>query len=148
MATYTELNCAFSLKRHTPEEIVDTLASMAGQDEEEPKSLPKHPLFGATRWRHMLRRSSADGEAESYGDAGVQVSDGCTRYRVTIRCTLRNYGNEIDQFIDWITPYIFARHGDFIGYTRSEDVEHVTLLLYPNRTFTRARPDEIGGEPV
>jgi len=148
MGTYTELNCAFSLKRDTPEEIERALLFMTGQDDEEPKRLPEHPLFGTARWRHMLRGSGTDLDSEVYGDARVELSESSGRYRVTIRRTLQNYDREIGQFIDWITPYIFARPGDFIGYTRSEDVEPVTLLLYPNRTLTRASPDEIDGEPL
>jgi hypothetical protein len=148
MGAYTELNCAFSLKRHTPGEVENALLFMTGQDDEEPKSLPKHPLFGAARWRHMLRGSGADLDAETYGDARVELSESSGRFCVIIRRTLWNHDSEIVQFIDWITPYVFARPGDFIGYTRSKGEEPVTLLLYPNRTLTRAPPDEIDGEPV
>ena len=148
MEKYTELNCAFSLKRDTPEEIENALLFMTGQDEEEPARLPKHPLFGAERWRHLLRGSRADLDAEACGDARIELSESSGRFQVSIRRTLWNRASEIDQFIDWITPYIFARPGDFIGYMRSEDAEPVTFLLYPNRNFTRQLPDEIDGEPV
>jgi hypothetical protein len=53
MEKYTELNCAFSLKRHTLDEIVDTLLFMTGQYEAAPEHFPPHPLFGATRWRDI-----------------------------------------------------------------------------------------------
>jgi hypothetical protein len=148
MENYTEFNCAFSLKNSTPDEVVDALLFMTGQDDNEPKSLPKHPLFDAARWRHMLRGPAADLNAEAYGIAGLELSESSGRYRVTIRCNLVNFDTEIGQFIEWITPHIFAHRGDFIGYTRSQDVEPVTLLLYPNRTFIRQLPDEIDGEPV
>jgi hypothetical protein len=144
----TELNCAFSLRSDTPEEIIDTLLYMTGQDDGEPQSLPSHPFFGSARWRHMLRGSDAELDAESYGIAGVEMSESSGRYRITIRCNLINFDNDIDQFIHWITPYIHAQRGDFIGYTRSQDVEPVTQLLFPNRTFTRQLPDEIDGVPV
>jgi hypothetical protein len=145
---YTELNCAFSLKRDTPDEIVDTLLFMTGQDDEAPKSLSSHPLFSANRWQHMFRSSATNSDADAYGIAGVELSESSGRYRVTIRCNLINLDREIAQFIDWITPHIFARPGDFVGYTRSEEIEPLTLLLYPNRTVTRQIPDEIDGEPV
>lgn len=121
---------------------------MTGQDGDEQKSLPSHPLFGAARWRQMLRGSGDDNDAEAYGIAGVELSENSGRYHVTIRCNLVNFDREIDQFIQWITPYIHAHAGDFVGYTRSQDVEPVTLLLYPNRTFTRQLPDEIWSEPT
>ena len=140
---YTELNWAFSLKRHTPEEVEYALLFMTGQDDGKPESLPSHPLFGTARWRDILRSAGKDSQAPAW----LELADS-GRYRVSIRCVLTGYDAEIIQFIHWITPYIFARPGDFIGYTRSEDVEPVTLLLYPNRTFTPQRPDEIDGEPV
>jgi hypothetical protein len=140
---YTELNCAFSLKRNTPEEIENALLFMTGQEDAEPEQLPKHSLFSGARWREMLRSDGKDSQAPAW----LEIADS-GRYRVSIRCTLTSYDTEISQFIHWMTPYIFARPGDFIGYMRSEDVEPVTLLLYPNRTFTRQLPDEIDGEPV
>lgn len=145
----TELNCAFSLKRNTPDAIIETLLFMTGQDDDEPESLPPHPLFASTRWRQMLRGTSrADIGAEAYGIAGVELSETSGRCRITIRCNLTNFDTEIGQFIDWITPHIFARRGDFIGYTRSQEMEPLTLLLYPNGTQTRQLPDEVDGEPV
>ena len=148
MESYTELNCAFSLKRHTPDQIVDALLFMTGQDDKEPENMPLHPLFDGTRWKHMLRASSTAPDVEAYGIAGVELSESSGRYRVTIRCNLVGLGKQIDHFIDWLTPHIFARPGDFIGYTRSEEIEPLTLLIYPNGTQTRQLPDEIDGEPV
>jgi len=148
METYTELNCAFSLRRDTPDEVVDTLLYLTGQDDEEPKHLPEHPFFKAARWRHFLRGGPSNDKADSYGIAGLELSESSGRFCVTIRCNLIDFDTETDQFISWVAPYIFARPGDFIGYKRSQSEEPVTLLLYPNRTVTRQLPNEIDGEPV
>jgi len=148
MGKYTELNCAFSLKRHTPDEILDALLFMTGQDDDEPTELPSHPLFKTAHWRYLLRATDAGDDAQSYGMAGVELSETSGRFCVTIRRNLVNFGDEMHKFIDWITPYIFAHKGAFIGYTRSQDVEPVTMLLYPNRIVTSQLPDEIWGEPV
>jgi len=83
---YTELNCAFSLKRHTPEEVENALLFMTGQDDEEPKSLPPHPLFGTVRWRDMLRGVGKDSQAPAW----LEIADS-GRYRVSIRCVLTGY---------------------------------------------------------
>jgi hypothetical protein len=142
---YTELNCAFSLKRDTPDEIVDVLLFMTRQDEEAPKNLPTHSFFQTPHWRDLLK-GTRDIVAETYSNAMLELSETSGRYRVTIRCVVKNSDPEIAQFIDWIAPFILARPDDFIGYTRSQDVEPVTLLLYANRTITRQLPDDIDGE--
>ena len=63
MQKYMELNCAFSLKGDTPEEVEHALLFIPGQDDKEPESLPSHPLFATSRWRLMLRSASGDTQA-------------------------------------------------------------------------------------
>jgi hypothetical protein len=148
MKPYTELNCAFSLKSSTPDQIVDVLLFMTGQDNDEPPNLPAHPLFSTRRWQHLLRSTSTDDELYACGIAGVELSRGSGRYCVTIRCNFVNCGEEVALFIDWLNPYILAKPGDFLGYTRSQDTEPLTLLFYPNHAVTIALPDEVDGEPA
>lgn len=148
MELYKEFNCAFSLKRHTPEDVVDALLFMTGQDDDEPEELPKHPLFKTAHWRCLLKTTDDGNDVQSYGIAGVELNETSARYCVTIRRNLIGLDKEIDQFIEWLTPHIFAQKGAFIGYRRSQDEELVTLLIYPNRTFAHQLPDEIYGEPV
>jgi len=147
MGPYTELNCAFSLRHDTPEDVIDTLLFMTGQDGHEPKQLPTHAFFETERWRQMLNRASPEFDAEACCNAAVELSETSGRYRVTIRCDFRNYDIEIARFISWITPYIFADKGDFVGYTRSQDVEPITILYYPDRTLTRQPAFETWSEP-
>ena len=137
MEPYTELNCAFSLRRDTPDAVIDILLFMTGQDEQEPQQLPVDAFFETARWRRMLNGESVEAEAEAYSNAALELSETSGRYRVTIRCDFRNYSIEIARFISWITPYIFADKGDVIGYTRSAEVEPITILYYPDRTVTR-----------
>lgn len=144
---YTELNCAFTLKSSTPENIADVLLFMSGQDESEPATLPPHALFSTDGWRCLLKDAS-DYEGVSYGIAGVELNDNSGRYIVTVRRNLINLETEASRFIDWITPYILARPGDCIGYRRNQDGEPLTLLIYPNQTHGKAPPDEVNGEAV
>jgi hypothetical protein len=143
MGTYAELNVVFSLKNDTPQEIVDILLFMTRQDDKEPKRFPAHSLFETTLWRYMLCETGA----EAYSNARLEVSEH-GRYLVSIRCNCEDGDGEIGKFISWITPYIHARRGDFLGYTRSENSEAVTLLSYPNRTMTQTVPGEFMGDPV
>lgn len=146
MEKYTELNCAFSLRRDTPEAVIDTLLFMTGQDDQEPQQLPADALFKTARWRHMLKGHSADPDAEAYCRAALELSETSGRYLVTIRCDLRNFDIEIARFISWITPHIFADKGDFVGYMRSSEVEPVTVFYYPDRSVTRQPAFETWGE--
>jgi hypothetical protein len=141
MGMYTELNCAFSLNRNTPPQIVEILLYMTGQSPTEPAELPPHPLFGATRWEGMLTGSSAyfDGDPHS----AVSLNETSGKHHVTIRCNFKNYDDEITKFIDWMTPYIDALPGDFIGYSRYEDTEIPTLLYHPRLFITPEIPREI-----
>jgi hypothetical protein len=148
MRKYVEFNCAFSLKRTTPDEILNALLFMTGQGDDEPKKPPSHSLFNTARWPDLLKSPGNDSDHESYGISGVELSERSGWCRITIRRNLVNFDPEIDQFIQWKTPYIHAHIGDFIGYRRFQDVEPVTLLLYPNRTFARQLPDEIWSEPA
>jgi hypothetical protein len=48
MQKYVEFNCAFSLKRYAPDEVVDALLFMTGQDDDEPIEFPPHPYRTVT----------------------------------------------------------------------------------------------------
>ena len=64
-------------------------------------------------------------ETEYYGD-----------YYLTIRCNIKNYGQEIQQFIEWIAPYCSGGEGGydddpdrFIGFMRYEELLRPTLIF-------------------
>ena len=52
-------------------------------------------------------------------------------YKVNIRANLKNYDNEIDKFLHWLTPYIDTE--GFIGYTRYEEYDDPTLIYIDYR---------------
>lgn len=122
MGMYTELVCAFELKKDTPKEIVDILKYMVDEGEE-PVENPNHPLFETDRWHFMLTSNSYyfDGDTTS-----TVRKDHIAETIVTIRCNLKNYDDEIEKFIDWIKPYSNTR--GFIGYKRYEQDEHPELI--------------------
>jgi hypothetical protein len=143
MGRFTELNVVFALRDDTPQEIVDALLYMTRQDDGLPRSIPTHPLFETTLWRYMLCETGA----EAYSNARMELSDH-GRYLISIRCNCEDADGEIGKFIDWITPYVHARRGDFLGYTRSENSEALTLYSYPNMTMSQTVPGEHAGEPI
>lgn len=60
--------------------------------------------------------------------------------------SLKNYGDEITSFIDWITPHLDMSHGDFLGYALYEDStddgdkwrEHPTLFFHEHAAVWNA----------
>lgn len=43
-----------------------------------------------------------------------------------MRVFLKNYNSEIEEFLDWLEPYIETN--DFIGYMKYEEFEDPTLI--------------------
>lgn len=127
MGMYTEFHFNKQLKADVPKEVKDTLLYMLGEIEKQPKKI-KHPLFETDRWETMLLSDSF------YFDAPTS-SCICTELGIkylSIRCNLKNYDNEIEKFIDWITPYLDGDEGDFLGFSRYEESE-TPDLIYLNK---------------
>ncbi|WP_195536352.1 hypothetical protein [Bacillus paralicheniformis] len=129
MGMYTELVCAFELIEETPSYIIETLEFMSGQRDEQPNELPDHKLFSeGSRWKWMLQSDSYYFDRKTHSEI---VSDtlvgGCY---VTIRCNLKNYDNEIEHFIEWISPFIYKKDENyFIGYKRYEEDNEPELIF-------------------
>ncbi|RPJ98091.1 hypothetical protein EH11_04171 [Bacillus subtilis] len=129
MGMYTELVCAFALIEETPNCIIETLEFMSGQRDEHPSELPEHQLFlEGSRWAWMLQSDSYYFDGKTHSEIVRDTLEG--RYYATIRCNLKNYNNEIENFIEWISPFIYKRdENSFIGYKRYED-DKVPELIF------------------
>ena len=124
---YTELVLGINLKEDVPNEVVDILTYMLESDQEslEP-TLPDHNLFRSDRWKFMLR-------CDSYYFAGFTHSemyydDIGKQWEINIRCNLKNYDNEIEKFINWISPYVESR--GYAGYMRYEECSKPTEIYF------------------
>ena len=127
MGMYTELVMAIELKQNVSANVYEILQYMVGDSEFEPIELPNHPLFKTNRWHFMLNSDSYyfDGITKSILKEDNLFPDHPSYY-LTIRCNLKNYNEEIEKFIDWITPYSDTK--GFVGYKRYEEDEEPTLL--------------------
>ena len=133
MGMYTELNIAVRLK--LSDNALKVLEFMTGQSENEDFEQPFHPLFysGTDRWKYMLYCDSAyfPHTANSSLVADRYGAEEDTLERVlNVRCDLKNYNDEIENFLDWIYPY--SETGGFIGYMRYEEDEDPTLIYFTN----------------
>ena len=143
MGMYTELVLAAKIKNDA--EAIDILNYMLGNTEIEPK-LPQHALFKTERWTFMLRTESAYFDGITHSELRREVYyDNETVYFLTVRTNLKNYGSEIEHFLDWLNPYIETR--GFLGYTRYEECADPTLIYKNNESiYMGAIAFDAGGE--
>lgn len=108
MGDYTELVMGFSLKPETEKEIIELLKYKLEND------LKKHSeYFGVNKSHNVIR----------YDELFNQ-------YIVLIRCSLKNYGHQIQDFIEWIMPHVNRGSGenDLLGYYMHEEDEIPTMI--------------------
>lgn len=106
MGMYTELIFGASLKEETPKSVINTLKYMIGDLDTKPEDfeLPEG------RCGHLLRSGSY------YFGVNKAVSkiwkDNISgQYHISSRSNLKNYGGEIEIFLNWIKPYVCEGSG-------------------------------------
>ena len=125
MGMYTELIFGASLKENTPKDVIETLQYMVGNIEK-----PKNLAFDTESGRNPLLESSC-----YFGiDRPVSVfyKTGKT-WKLSTRASIKNDG-EIEQFLQWIEPYIQSGSGskDIYAYVTYEDSEKPMIHFLNN----------------
>lgn len=110
MGQYTELKTNFHLKSTTPTEVIDILLYIADKKTELP-DLPEHPLFACHRWTLLFNSTSAYFDYEKF----AEINNNSTRCHIKTQSNFKNYDREIQQFWDWILPYIDSPPGEQLG---------------------------------
>jgi hypothetical protein len=128
MGMYTEFHFNAQLKKDTPKSIINILKDMIyGDREYEEIKTPDHPLFtNSQRWYGMLTCDSYYFAADTIST--LRFDDTAERYFLCIRCNLKNYDNEIENFVDWIDPYIEAKSENFLGFSRFESRQEPSII--------------------
>lgn len=128
MGMYTELHYNAELKIARQSKVAKILQYMVGDLDEPPAKLPKHPLFKTERWAIMLMMDSYYFDADTRST--LRWDDISNAYYLCIRCNLKNYGSEIEQFIDWIKPYLAVHidNEELLGFYRYEEDREPTLI--------------------
>ncbi len=82
---------------------------------------PSHKLFTEdfSRWSIMLTTGSYYFNSDTIST--LRFDEIAKQYYLCIRCNLKNYTSEIENFIDWISPYIDAERNELLGYFRYEE---------------------------
>lgn len=119
MGMYTELVLKCSIKKDCPQQVVDILNKLFNGAEYSGE-LPKHPFFSCERWDHV-------GSSHSFYHIPWHDSKYEKDY-IFSRCDLKNYEDEIENFLDWVRPYIYEPSGTCIGWKWYETDGEPTLL--------------------
>lgn len=136
MGMYTEFHFNARLKKDIPEYVINILKFMVGQlddkQDHEIKELEKqgnHELFKTDRWTIMLNCSSY-----YFGmitNSQIRFDDISKGYTLSIRTNFKDYGDEVDKFIDWIDPFL-DEYDELLGFYRYEESKYPTLI-YPGK---------------
>ena len=129
MGMYTELHLYGDLKKEIPDDVLTMLKFMCGMDKEVEPPMLDHPLFNCSRWRFMLNCDSAYFAARTLSEVIESVYEGEIMFRtLNVRCNVKNYSNEIQEFVKWIMPWIDETPGDFLGFMRYEEDHQATWI--------------------
>lgn len=138
MGVYTEIIFGAEIST-TNQQVLDVLTYLLGDSDEIPavlvSNLPDHPFFKCDRWKWIANTSSYY--------FGVNVShrlfkkepykENC--YIVSFRANIKNYSNEIEHFLNWISPYIVQGSGsrDFYAIVCYEEQDEPTIYYLKDR---------------
>jgi hypothetical protein len=103
---YTELIFGASLKRDTPNDVIDALKYMLGEIESKPTNFPLPD--GRCEW---LFRGSSYYFAVNEPVNKMWFDNIDERCHISTRSNIKNYENEIETFLEWIKPYISEGSG-------------------------------------
>jgi hypothetical protein len=120
MGMYTEIYVNVDLKKDTPPEVLSILVGMCGGNES--RGLAEKPA----RWAYLFQDGSFYTPLTSCGH--LTYNEISRQWSLLGKGDIKNYEGEIEQFFEWIMPYIDGNEGDFIGYSRYEEAQEPTLI--------------------
>lgn len=120
MGMYTEIYARGTLRKSTPQGVVDILKRMAGHASPEDMPLPDHELFKTYRWDVLGCGASAYFPATL---SSVYQDDYSKNWAFMLHANLKNYDGEIGKFFDWIDQYVEGGEGEYLGYSMYEETE-------------------------
>ena len=130
MGMYTKLHCNIKIKKGAIE-CIEILKYMIGEKEKIDFDIPNHDLFKSkdSRWNFMLKCCSC-----YFTDSqNSNLKESYYGYTLHCDCDFKNYENEIELFLDWISQYAdYEDYYEFAGYKIYEE-DKVPTLIYINK---------------
>ena len=126
---YVEFHFNAKLKDNTPENVFRILQYMIDFDIFE-VMIPAHPFFKTKKWHHILASDSGVFDASTESTIHCHhYALGVTKNFLCVKCSFENDEDEVEKFIDWITPYLDKTTGDFLGFYRYESTQNPVLIF-------------------
>lgn len=128
MGMYTELIFGASIKKNTPNEVIEALKYMLGEIEDKPKNFPLPD--GRCEWLFQ-GTSFYFGINEPINKMWFDEIDEC--WHISTRSNIKNYENEIETFLEWVKPHIDSGSGQREMYAivmYEEQLEPTIYYLY------------------
>lgn len=138
MGMYTEFYFRANIKDGP---VADWLERQIDGEEWFEHGYDSHPLFTLPRWTSVFMGGGA-----VYQESRTAIwrrkkvgGGGPYHNQLVLASSLKDYGDEGEQFIDWIGPHLDMGDGDFLGYSLYEDStdnsdegwrEHPTLYFH------------------
>lgn len=114
MGMYTEIFVNVDLLENTPNDVINTLKAMCGM-EHDGQPLDDKP----SRWGYLFDDGSYCTPRTSV--ANLTFDRISNAWSLLGKGDIKNYESEIEQFFDFIRPWVDAVDGEFIGYVRYEE---------------------------
>ena len=121
MGMYTETYVNVDLKEQTPSDVISALKAICGGDFDNPLLATFPP-----RWSLLFGNGSYYTPLTCVGKLTFDEIRGA--WSLIGKGDIKNYGGEIEQFFEWIDPWVDAKEGEFIGYHRHEENLLPTLV--------------------
>ena len=84
-----------------------------------------HPFFQTQRW-NMVWRGSYVGEEFDEAPDESSFKNGT----LTITSAIKNYENEYQKFMDWLSPYVAEQNGAVVGKYQYEEDDEPTSIIF------------------
>lgn len=117
MGMYTEFHFRVKVKDGS---VADWLEQQIVGEQWFDEPYDDHEFFTLARWRHVF---FAGGAVYQYSARGTfrRATASYEDNWLALSSSFKNYGSEIEAFIDWITPHLDHYRGEFLGYSLYED---------------------------
>lgn len=125
MGMYTELIFGASLKKDTPAPVINAIKYMCGELDVKPSDFPLPD--GCCTW---LFQGGSYYFAVSSSVVDFRKDDISNEWVLSARCNIKNYGGEIETFLEWVKPFIESGSGSRDMYAMTIYEEDATPTLY------------------
>jgi len=136
MGMYTEFYFRANINDGPVADWLD--ANINGDDDWFRTPFDDHDFFTSDRWSSVLIGGGAVYQESRTPIFRRKQACGPYHHQLVIASSLKNYGDEIESFLEWISPHLDMHVGEFLGYSLYEDSdddgdlwrEHPTLHFH------------------